>query len=65
MLSPELEDPCYLLGLIADELDTPRTEARDLMAITLLGEVDRIVISTRAQPRRSSTISVAPAATKA
>jgi hypothetical protein len=50
MLSPILNDPCYLLGLVADELDQRGTEARNLVAITFRADGDQIEISTRLHP---------------
>jgi hypothetical protein len=50
MRSPEFNDPCFLLGLVANELDRRRTEARDLVEIMFLEGGDRIAISTRTQP---------------
>ena len=50
MPSPELDDPLHLLSLVASELESRRTNARDVVAITFMDAGTRIVISTRVQP---------------
>ena len=45
-----LNDPCFLLGLVADELDGRGMSARDLVAITFTGQRNQIAVSTRLHP---------------
>ena len=50
MQNPAMNDPCFLLGLVADELGKLGTTARDLVAITFPSDSDQIAVSTRLQP---------------
>jgi hypothetical protein len=50
MAGSGMDDPCFLLGLVADELDRHGTAARELAAITFAADGGQIAISTRAQP---------------
>jgi hypothetical protein len=45
-----LDDPYFLLDLVADELDRRGTKARDLLAIAFIATTDRIAVTTRAEP---------------
>jgi hypothetical protein len=44
---PARDDPCFLLGLVAGELDKRGMAARDLVAITFTDQRGQIAISTR------------------
>jgi hypothetical protein len=50
MAGSGMDDPCFLLGLVADELDRHGTAARELAEITFAADGGQIAISTRAQP---------------
>ena len=45
-----LDDPYFLLGLVADELDRRGTRARNVAAIAFIAAVDRITVTVRTQP---------------
>lgn len=50
MLNPAMDDPCFLLGLVADELGKRGTTARDIVAITFPADGNQIAVSTRLEP---------------
>lgn len=50
MPEPALDDPCFLLALVADELGRRGTEARDLVAINFGVDGGQIAVSTRRDP---------------
>ena len=50
MPNSPMDDPCFLLGLVADELDRHGTAARDLAAIVFAADGGEIAISTRLEP---------------
>lgn len=50
MLESAMDDPCFLLGFIADELGRRGMAARNLAAIAFQAEVGEIGVSTRAEP---------------
>lgn len=50
MLVSVLNDPCFLLGLLADELDQRGTRSRHLASIAFVTECGHISVCTRSQP---------------
>jgi hypothetical protein len=45
-----LDDPCFLLGVVAGELEGRGLSARDLVAITFTDGREQIAVSTRLHP---------------
>ena len=45
-----LDDPCFLLDLLAGELESRGLSARDLVAITFTEEREQIAVATRLHP---------------
>lgn len=50
MLVSVLNDPCFLLGLLADELNQRGTHSRHLASIAFVTECGHISVCTRSQP---------------